>query len=304
MSTPRTGHVVVATSGSATSRSATRYATRQAAARGLPLEIVHVVPSSLPVGPYGGAPDAVIRRAGRELLDRAEELARRTDPQVPVVSTLLTGSRVDALVRHTEGAGLLVVGAPPRDLLERLWTGSTVTGTVARATCPVAVVPPDAEPAATRTVLVGLKSTRHVGHLLATAFAVADQAGAALRVVHAWHLMSPYDEAIYGRRLTPDWELEEAHRIEDLLVDLRAAHPSVEVHVDLRHGQAAYTLVEASREVDLLVISRPAHGGFVHYLGATARAVLREAACPVLVVPPLDETAGVEHAGAASASAP
>ena len=33
------------------------------------------------------------------------------------------------------------------------------------------------------------------------------------------------------------------------------------------------------------MISRPSHGGFVHHLGATARAVIRDAGCPVLVVP-------------------
>jgi nucleotide-binding universal stress UspA family protein len=308
MSTRRAGRVVVATSGSAASRSAITYATREAVGRGLPLEIVHVIPSTMPVGPYGGAPDAVVRRSGRELLDLGEQLARRTDSHVLVVTTLLTGSRVDALVHHSEGADLLVVGAPPHDLLERLWTGSTVTGTAARARCPVAIVPPRPDdappPTPTRTVVVGLKSTRRAGYLLSTAFAVAAQQQAELRVVHAWHLTSPYDEAVAGRVPTPDWETEEGRSIEGQLIDLRMAYPEVQVDVELVHGQAAYTLVAASHEADVVLISRPAHGGFVHYLGATARAVIREAACPVLVVPPLDETKGVEHARTESAMAP
>lgn len=307
MSTRRTGRVVVATSGSPASQSALAYAAREAATRGLPIEVVHVIPSTMPVGPYHGAPDGVIRKAGWELLDRAEQQVRRTVPEVEVTATLLTGSRVDALVHHSEGADLLVVGAPPHDLLERLWTGSTVTGTAARATCPLAIVPPTADEAPhppTHTVLVGLKSTRHAGHLLATAFAVAAQAQAELHVVHAWHMVSPYDEAIAHRVPTPEWETEEGRAIEGLLIDLRMAYPEVQVHVDLVHGQPAYTLVEASGAADLLVISRPAHGGFVHYLGSTARAVIREAACPVLVVPPLDETRDVEHVRTESVLAP
>ena len=308
MSTRRAGRVVVATSGSAASRSAITYAAREAAARGLPLEIVHVIPSTMPVGPYGGAPDTVVRKAGREVLDHGEELARRTEPHVLVVTTLVTGSRVDALVHHAEGADLLVVGAPPHDLLERLWTGSTVTGTAARATCPVAIVPPRPTdvpaPPPTRSVLVGLKSSRRAGYLLSTAFAVAAQRQAELRIVHAWHLTSPYDEAVSEREPTPDRVTEEGRAIEGQLIDLRMAYPDVQVSVDLVHGQAAYTLVTASRDADVLLISRPAHGGFVHYLGATARAVIREAVCPVLVVPPLDETKGVEHVRTESAMAP
>ena len=66
------------------------------------------------------------------------------------------------------------------------------------------------------------------------------------------------------------------------------------MRVELTHGQAAYALVRESAEADLLLVSRPAHGGFVHYLGSTARAVIRESACPVEVVPPLDEAHEVE----------
>jgi nucleotide-binding universal stress UspA family protein len=69
------------------------------------------------------------------------------------------------------------------------------------------------------------------------------------------------------------------------------------VRVDLVHGQPGNILVEASREADVLVISRPVHGGFVHHLGAAARAVLREASCPVLVVPPGDASVSTWSSG-------
>ena len=149
-----------------------------------------------------------------------------------------------------------------------------------------------------------MKSTRHAEHLLATAFAVASQTQSELRIVHAWHMVSPYDEAIAHRVATPDWEKDEARAIEGVLIDLRMAYPDVQVHVDVVHGQPGFTLVAASRQADLLVISRPAHGGFVHYLGATARAVIRESGCPILMVPPLDETQGVEHVRTESVRAP
>jgi len=292
--------VVVATSGSAASQAAISFAAGEAVQRGLPLEIVHVVAPTLPVGPYASAPDAAVRSSGNEVLAHGEALAHRDRPHLDVTTRLLVGSRADAVVKHAAGADLLVVGAPPHDLMERLWTGSTVYGVAARASCPVTIVPPGAPVPPSHEVLVGLKSTRHVSHLLATAFAVAAQRQADLRIVHAWHMTSPYDEAIAERVPPPEWEREQVTAIDGLLMDLRMLHPEVRVHVEVTHGQAAFTLATASKNADLLVISRPAHGGFVHYLGATAHAVIRESACPVLVVPPLDESHGVEHVRADS----
>jgi nucleotide-binding universal stress UspA family protein len=288
--------VVVATSGSAASQAAITYAAGEAASRGLPLEIVHVVPPTMPAGPYVAAPDVAVRRTGREVLARGESLAHRVVARLDVSTTLLIGSRADAVVQHAAGADLLVVGAPPHGLFERLWTGSTVYGIAARASCPVAVVPPGPPQAITHEILVGLKTTQHVGHLLGVAFALAHQHQADLRIVHAWHVTSPYDEAIAERASEPAWVQDQVRAIDGLLIDLRMTYPDVGVTVEVVHSQPAFALVTGSKSADLVVVSRPAHGGFVHYLGATAHAVLRESACTVLVVPPLDETQEVEHA--------
>ncbi len=304
MSTGRTGRVLVATSGSAASESAITFAARTAASRGLSLEIVHVVTPTVAVGPYGVSPDVVVRQAGRELLARDEALARRITPHLDVTTTLLMGSRPEAIVDRAHDADLVVVGAPPHDITGRLWTGSTVTGVAARAACPVAVIPSDQPTSRTHQVLVGLKSTQHVEQLLSAAFAVANQTGSDLRIVHTWQMLSPYDNAVADRLPTPGWEVEQGRAIDALLIDLRLAYPNVPVRVDLVHGRAGHALVEASRQADVLVISRPVHGGFVHHLGATARAVLRESRCPVLVVPPGDVSIATPYAGAEVAATP
>jgi nucleotide-binding universal stress UspA family protein len=295
MRTRRTSRVVVATSGSAASKAAITFAASEAASRGLPLEIVHVIPPTMPAGPYVAAPDVAVRKTGREVLARGEAEAHQHLPRLDVSTTLLIGSRTDAVVQHAVGADLLVVGAPPHGLFERLWTGSTVYGVAARAACPVAVVPPGPMPPAAHEILVGLKTTAHAGHLLGTAFALAHQRQSDLRVVHAWHMTSPYDEAVAERAPEPDWVKEQVRAIDGLLIDLRMTYPEVRVEVEVVHSQPAFALVTGSKGADLVVVSRPAHGGFVHYLGATAHAVLREAACAVLVVPPVDETQEVEH---------
>lgn len=304
MSTRRNGRVLVATSGSAASQSAITFAARAAASRGLSLELVHVVTPTVSAGPYGVAPDVEVREAGRHVLAHGEELARRVAPHVDVTTRLLIGSRPDAVVEKAHDADLVVVGAAPHDLMGRLWSGSTVTGIAARATCPVAVIPRHHEVSRKGPVLVCLKSTRHAEDLVAVGFAVASETDSALRIVHAWQMLSPYDNAMAERLPTPEWEREEGREIEAMLIDLRMAYPTVPVQVDLVHGSPARVLVEAGRDASVLVISRPAHGGFVHHLGATARAVLREAPCPVLVVPPGDSGVAGDLITAAAAVAP
>jgi nucleotide-binding universal stress UspA family protein len=293
-----TGHVVVATDGTEGSLAAVRYAACEAQERGVPLELVHVVPPCLAVGPFPAVPDADIRLSGRTTLAHSRDAALAEVPGVEVVSTLLIGSRVDAIVWHTKEAALLVVGAAPHALLERLWTGTVVTGLAARATCPIVIVPLSAhEPraGAARRILVGLKSSEHADHLLSAAFALAHQTQSDLTVVHAWHLGSAYDDAIAERTLRRAWLVEQERILEDALIDHRMAFPDVQVDVDLVHGQAAFALVKLSHTADVLMISRPGHGGLVHYLGSTARAVIREAECLVEVVPPVHEEH--EHEG-------
>jgi len=304
MSTSRTGRVLVATSGSAASKSAITFAARTAAAHGLALELVHVVTPTVSVGPYGATPDVAVRQAGREVLANGEHLARRTAPHIDVVTSLLIGSRADAVVEKAYDADLIVVGAPPRDLMGRFWTGSTVTGVAARSTCPVAIVPAGYEGSTSHQILVGLKSTRRAGELLGTGFALASRTDSELRVLHAWQLLSPYDNAVAERLPTPECVIDEVRAIDGMLIDLRLAYPTVPVRVDLVHGQAGYALVEASRDADVLMISRPVHGGFVHHLGATARAVIREAHCPVLVVPPGDTRVANDRADTHAVPAP
>jgi nucleotide-binding universal stress UspA family protein len=142
MTTTHTAHVVAATDGSAGSRAAVLYAAQEATTRGLPLEIVHVMPAFLPAGPFPIAPDAGMHHSAHLVLTRAGDLAAEAAPHLEITTTLLHGARVDSLVMHTRDAALLVVGAPPHNLAERLWTGSTVTSTAARVVCPLLIVPP------------------------------------------------------------------------------------------------------------------------------------------------------------------
>lgn len=289
MTTNLPERVVVATDGTSAALRGVRYATFEAKRLGVGLEIVHVVPGYLPRGPLPMVPDGALQAFGCSVLERSLAVARNTAGDVEIISRLVSGARVASIVEAGRSGSLLVLGSEPHTLAERVWTGATVAGVSARAGVPVVVVPEgwrERDTASMSRVLVGFKSPQHAPELLASAFALANTRGADLAVLHAWKLPSVYDDVVTNRVAEAQWREEQHAVIESLIVDLRRCYPEVAVTIDVLHESPAHALVRASRNVDRLVITRPAHGGYFHHLGAVARAVLREAHCPVEVVPP------------------
>ena len=70
-------YVVAATDGSHGARAAVGYAAGEARTRGLPLEIVTVMPAYLPAGPFPVAPDASMR---------STHVTRRSSPWGPLLT--------------------------------------------------------------------------------------------------------------------------------------------------------------------------------------------------------------------------
>ena len=282
-----TGHVVTATDGTDAGTRGVSYAAVEAARRGVRLQILHVMPSYLPIGPMPLIPDGAFQETGRVVVERAVDTARRAAPGVEVSTSIVLGSRVSSIVHESVDADLVVLGGRDVTTAERVWTGSTVTGVAARAHCPVLVVPPafDATAARHGRVVAAVKSTEHAASILAAAFTEAARAEDHVLVVHAWRLAAGYDDIVADRTQREAWAERVGKELDEEMVAPRRAFPDVEAHVDVVHGQPAHLLLVLSGEADLLVVSRPAHGAHVHHLGATARAVLRGAACPVEVVP-------------------
>jgi nucleotide-binding universal stress UspA family protein len=280
------GHVVVGADGSERGYVGVRYAAEEAARRGVPLDVVHVVPGYVPVGPFLMIPEGSLQEFGASVADRAAKIAVDQVPGVSVTRHLLLGNRVRELLRFSRDADLLVLAARHLSVMEHLMTGATVTAVVSRARCPVTVVPVEWHPSATlrRRVVAGFKSSRHAPELFEDAFAVAEALEAELVVLHAWKLEGMYDDVITGRIEEERWNVEERAMIEDNLAGYRETFPDVRVRVLVVHDRPAHALVHASRTADRLVLVKPAHGARLHHLGTTARAVLRMSACPVEMV--------------------
>jgi nucleotide-binding universal stress UspA family protein len=267
-------HVVAGTGGSEAARAAVRYAAREAAARRVALELVHVAPPGL-------ATDAI----AAYLLEESRRVAAAEVERLPVRLTLLSGPDVETLVARAADAQLLVVGAPTPGWGERLPPGSAALGVAGRARCPVVVVPAEERhEGLLRRIVVGLTSPAQADdELLSAAFAEALRHHAELAVVHAWQ-RPPAGAAVHGRH-DPDWLPGEAALVEEQLAPLRQAFPAVQLRVDVVRGAAADALVAASPEGSVLMLARSRARGPARALGPTARAVLQRARCPVELVP-------------------
>jgi nucleotide-binding universal stress UspA family protein len=279
--------IVVGADGRPASRAALRYALAEARRCGAPVRLVHVSPHYVPLPPAGPTVPPGLVATGREILHLAGTEARRVAPEVEVTTLLTSGTRSDSLVEVAADAQLLVVGHEQRSLVARIWTGSTSTGVSARARCPVVSVPAGWAPEGNRgPVVAAFQATDHSQELLEHAFRTAAERGADLVVLHAWRLPGVYADIIEDHIGTEQWRAHARTVIEPLLHDLEVAYPEVDVRVEVVHDQPAHALVQASETSDLLVLARrPVHHSAAPRVGGTARAVLREARCPVEVVP-------------------
>lgn len=286
------GPIVVGIDGTHAGETALRYAAREADRRGLALRLVHVGPDLTNlVGSYAMAyqvPPAEAEEVGQAILARAAELARDLVGADRVTTALMTGNRVASLVDAADRAALTVLGDEPRPVLDRLVTGSVLTGVAARSSAPVVAVPDDWSAETEHgAVVVAIKEVDGAGGLVRRGLEVAAARGARLVVLHAWRLPIAYDDLVAARIDAEAWRQEIAVLLGRVVEEQRVALPDVEVDVRVEHGLPAQALVDASGEADLVLIARRTRWFPIGHLGGTGRAVLRASRCPVEVLPPL-----------------
>ena len=279
--------VLVGVDGSAGSDNAVRYGALAAGRLGVQLTLVHVLPAYVPPAPTPLVQDD-LAAAGHAIAGQARQVAEPYIDGTTVVTLVPTGSTTGALAELSARAELVVLGHNTRTHLGRLFTGAVTAGVAARSACPVVTVPDSWDHnSTTGEVVVGIKHALHAEGLLERAFATAEARGARLTLIHAWELPSVYDDIIVRRTHDTDWSVRAQEQVAPRLDELRARYPAVPVEVTIVHGQPAHALVEAAAGADLLMLER--RGGRLPaglHLGSTARAVLREASCPVEVAPP------------------
>ena len=300
--------ILVGFDGSANSTRALEYGARLALRRKMRLTVVMTY--KVPVNFY--ATNAAIpavpeyeyrRRDAEQTLDRARELLEDF-PGVSVVATV-EGDSVGSLVKITERAQVVIVGARGRGGFLGRVLGSVAAALPAHAKCPTIVVPGDEDEAEPLTALdfepapndapvfAGVDGSQLSRIAALQAAEMASEAETALSLLTALH---PLDESIlwYGGasvaipEVTHRMRQELAEQLDAEVARVKRHFPDLPVKGSVQVGQPDQVLEEASHRGQLTVVGCRGRGGLRSaLLGSTSRSLLHHMAGPVMVVPQL-----------------
>ncbi|WP_162233039.1 universal stress protein [Nostocoides japonicum] len=282
------GSIVVGTDGSSISNMALDWAARRASAGGgIPIVVVHAFASDLPMLGFGVLrDDDTIRREGDILLSAAKARIHSIDPKLPVVTACVPGFAAPALLRASDGALMLVVGAVGRGVLSRVTLGAVMQQVVSYAGCPVVVVGRDPRTTAPYgRVVVGVDGSTTSLAAARFAFTHAASSGAQdVDVVTTWQARGRKDPLLAKGS---DWDAyvsSAQSTVQSALADLVRKHPEVKVHHEVVEGDPLGVLVERSQDADLVVVGNRGLGGFEGLkLGSISRGLLGHTPCPVVI---------------------
>ncbi|MFF8925905.1 universal stress protein [Streptomyces longwoodensis] len=196
--------------------------------------------------------------------------------------------RYGSLPNDLNAAAMLVLDLPPaQDDTTGPATIPAALALTAASACAVVLIPdvivPVAAPAHGATqVILGIDARRPAELAIGFAFDAAQARGVRLRAVHAWELPACHANLPFGipEEDRATWEDNEVQPLADALRPWRVKYPRVPVLEDVVLLDPADALLHHAEGAALLVVGRGFGGGpgFVH-------ALLREARCPVAIVP-------------------
>jgi len=234
--------------------------------------------------------------ANHRLLDESGELLQRMRlplDDLPDVETrsLADPSPARALQELGEElqAGLIVVGSSHTGKRGRVFPGSTAERLLHGSSCAVAVVPAGYLTVGRSELTVigcGWDGSPESDAALAAAEELAEKASASLRVIRAFEPSAYSYPPMMGvgyLRFS-----EEAREFADRALSERVDHirSGVMAEGEVHQGSADRALIEVSESVDLMVLGSRGYGPIrAVLLGGVSGRVVRDARCPVIVVP-------------------
>ena len=295
MSTSPTHHgILVGVDGSPPSKVAVDWAAREAAMRGVPLSIIHVIQSpAVRMWPEVPMPRDVLARMERdseEMLSDASRIAKAATAetrQIHIETETIAGGVLPTLIDLSKDAEMIVAGCRGTGPINRRLLGSVSRGLIQHAHAPVAVIhdedPLMAYPAKS-PVLVGIDGSPVSEAATAVAFEEASRRGVDLVALHVWSDFALYD--------VPETELPTLQRraeetLSERLAGWQERYPDVHVRPVVALNRPVHQLLERSEAAQLTVVGSHGRGGFTGMLlGSVSLAVAESARMPVLVVRP------------------
>ncbi len=197
-----------------------------------------------------------------------------------------------------EHADLLVLGSSHRGAVGRVLLGSVTEQTLHGAPCPVAVAPvgwsKSLKDPRLAEIAVAYDEPAQAGAALRLAATLATVRDAHLRVLAIANTATPF---VLGPAAGLAYLASIENRVkmtEDAVAAAIASLPDdTGVSSEVRRGLPPEEILRSSHRIDLLILGSHTRGPLGRVmLGSVSDAVVRAAACPVLVVPPALEAAG------------
>jgi nucleotide-binding universal stress UspA family protein len=270
------GPIVVGVDGSQSALDAAAWAAREADAHETELVIVHAF-----LWPLLGVVDETDRHSlgsrvhARSVLSDAADVARRSAPDVLVREQLDEGWPVAVLRSASRDAYLLVVGGYLTGRMHAAVAGSTVidlSGSLDVPIVSVGSVDPGSLPEAPTDLPITVGVDGSAVSRRATAFAAleARRHRAPLQIIHA---ASSAGSEHYATTTT-------------FAEEIRRTYPDLDVDYRAVEGHPGDALASASCEARLLVVGSRGLGGLKGLLlGSVSQRLMRDAECPLAVVP-------------------
>jgi len=223
-----------------------------------------------------------------DLLTRLEAEIRAVGVAArPVIARDLAPTRALHAAAEREDADLIVVGSCHRGGADRVLAGDDAANTLHGSPCAVAVAPRGYAGSAheLRSIGVGYDGSPESHRALDLARRLAERGDAYVRATMVVQPVSPR-WAIAARY--PGWPPSEAsaRRRAEAMLERAVAGVRDRVTPEVAVGSAWKTLASSSGDLDLLILGARGYGPLRRImLGSTSTHLLREAACPVLVLP-------------------
>ena len=202
-----------------------------------------------------------------------------------------TGRPAAVLAEMASDCAAVVLQHRPHGAAAQVLGGSVAADLVARADVPVVSVPQGWETRlAARDgglaprVTVGVAEPAAADALIGHAIDTCRGRECVVTLLHAWHVAAAHELGLKPQDFEVEWVEHEAKKLNDLAAAWQARTPNGTVESRILHGRPVSVLQEVSRDSEHLVVGR-SHAHPRGHVGSVTASLLRQAACPVEVLP-------------------